>query len=171
MPSIEEILKAQTKPKERELLLVTYLREQPAALEQLLDYYPMATKSEKGTCMSALAAISIDNPRFVIPHLDFVFAQISADAPRIKWEASEIVARVAAEFPDGAAEAVPALIENTSDEGTVVRWSTAYALTEIAKSHPASRDKLIPLFRELVTGETKNGVRKLYEKALKTLGG
>lgn len=170
MSSIEEILKAKNKPKEKELELVDCLRSQPGALEQLLDYFQRATTAERGTCMAALAAISVENPSFVAPCLDFVVAQISADAPRIKWEASEIVARVSGEFPDWTASAIPALIENTHHEGTVVRWSTAYALTEIAKNRPASQKELIPLFQELVASESQNGVRKIYEKALTSFG-
>ena len=100
-----------------------------------------------------------------------MIGQISADAPRVKWEASETVGRVSGEFPDLVTSAIPVLIENTRHEGTVVRWSTAFALTEIARNNPGSRSELIPLFEELVAGETQNGVRKLYEKALKTPAG
>jgi hypothetical protein len=47
-----------------------------------------------------------------------------------------------------------------------VRWSAAFALTEIAKSNKAAQIKLIPEFRKILEREDNNGVRKIYLKHL-----
>ena len=52
----------------------------------------------------------------------------------MRWEACRIIGNVAKKFPDKVKEAIPRLLENTKDKRTVVRWSAAFALTEIAKS-------------------------------------
>lgn len=40
-------------------------------------------------------------------------------------------------------EAVPKLLENAKGKGTVVRWSAAFALTEIARSNSELQEELI----------------------------
>lgn len=80
------------------------------------------------------------------------------------------MANVAQKSPDEAAQAIPKLLTNTKDKGTVVRWSAAYALTEIAKNHPASAKKLIPQFEMIVKKEENNGVKNVYLRALKVIG-
>ena len=67
MPTVDLILKAKSKPKEKELELVDHLRSQPGALEELLDFFPRATKSERGTCMAAITALSGEDPRLLAP--------------------------------------------------------------------------------------------------------
>ena len=51
-----------------------------------------------------------------------------------------------------------------------MRWSTAFALTEIAKNSKDEREKLITLFREILKSEENNGVRNVYLKAMKKMG-
>jgi len=43
----------------------------------------------------------------------------------VKWEACRIIGNVAQEFPDKVKEAIPKLLENIKDKGTVVRWNVA----------------------------------------------
>jgi hypothetical protein len=80
-----------------------------------------------------------------------------------------VIANVAAAFPERAAKAIPALLKNTEDEGTVVRWSAAKGLTEIAKAYPESQKKLLHVFAKIVDEEENNGVKNIYIKALKKI--
>ena len=114
----------------------------------------------------ALTAITKDNPKYVAGHIDFVIEQIGYKAPRVKWESSEIVANIAAEFPEQAQKAIPLLMINVDDQGTVVKWSAALALTEIAKNNPKTHKQLLPFFREMIGKEENNGVRNIYMKGL-----
>jgi len=62
------------------------------------------------------------------------------------------------------------LLKNTKDKGTVVRWSVAFALGEIAKNNPKAAKILLPKMNELVKKEQNNGVKNVYLKALKVIG-
>lgn len=169
MPEIEQILKSKAKPKEKQGQLVEALRDNKIGLEELICYYKSVKDSEKGTLFSAVTQITQDNPEFIKDQIDFVISQIAHKAPRVKWESSEIIANIAEKYPEKAALAIPNLIANINNEGTVVRWSTAYALTAIAKHNKKALEELVPLFEKQLEKEENNGVRKIYEKALKSL--
>jgi hypothetical protein len=127
------------------------------------------TVSERGNCLSAMTLISKESPRLMEKYLGFVVSRVNDKAPRVKWEASEILGNVAAEFPEAVADAIPALLKNSQDEGTVIKWSAAYGLTEIAKANPKARSKLVRFFAQSLETEENNAVRKIYEKTLKAL--
>ena len=69
-------------------------------------------------------------------------------------------------IPDKVKDAVPKLLENTKDKGTVVRWSAAFALTEIVKSNPEMQKELVPEFKEILERENNKGVKNIYVKYL-----
>ncbi len=162
------LLDKTTKPKEKMTLLATMLHSEKTLTSDFFNFFQSATDSERGTCMSALTIIAKEHPKFLVNHIDFIIEQISAKAPRIKWEASECIAELAPHYPDKVVLAIPRLIKNMGDEGTVARWSTARALTEIAKANPATHLQLLPLFEKTIVKEENNGVRKVYEKAMKS---
>jgi hypothetical protein len=47
-------------------------------------------------------------------------------------------------------------------------FAEAFALTEIAKDNPEPRKGLIPKFLKLAKKELDGGMKKIYQKALKT---
>ena len=63
--------------------------------------------------------------------------------------------------------AVEALLKNTRDEGTVVRWGSAYALARIIVLEPYKNSALVQTVREIYEAEKENGVKNQYKKALK----
>ena len=170
MIGIERLLKSKDTPKGKALILAQKLKSDKNATGELIEFYKSATDAERGTCLAALTQITKRDPKFLEPYLDFVIEQIKYKAPRVKWEASEIIANIAKLFPDKAAKAIPNLTENTKDVGTVVRWSAAFGLTEIARANPKTRKELMPLFEKLVYREKQNGVKNVYVKALKAMG-
>ncbi|MBP7733732.1 MAG: hypothetical protein KA140_08285 [Caldisericia bacterium] len=162
---LTEIIKEKLKPKEKTQKLAEYLRVEPKAFDELLELWNSAKDAEKGTLLSAVTLIVSENPEFAGDHLDFIIAQLGHKAPRVKWEAAEIVGHASKVFPDKVLSAIPALLENTSFDGTVVRWSAAFALSEIVKNVPASRVQLIPEIEKILERETNNGVRSLFIKS------
>lgn len=167
---LNEILKEKLKPKEKTLQIADALKSDPKAMDELLELWKTAKDAEKGTLLSAITLIVSENPEFVGDHLDFVIAQIGHKAPRVKWEAPETVGHASKVFPDKVLSAIPALLANTSFDGTVVRWSAAFALSEIVKNIPSSRPQLMPEIEKILERETNNGVRSLFLKgALKTI--
>lgn len=167
---LEEILKETLKPKEKTAKLAQCLKSEPKAMGELLELWKTAKDPVKGTLLSAITLIVSENPGFIGDHLDFVIAQIGHKAPRVKWESAEIVGHASKVFPDKVMAAVPALLENTGFDGTVVRWSAAFALSEILVNIPSSRDQLMPKINAILEHETNDGVKSLfYKKAFKVI--
>jgi len=164
MTTIKEILKSKKKPKETLELLVEALKKDESLIGELIQCFEVGTAAEKGTCMEAIEYMTKENPEFAEDCLDFVISHLNDDAPRVKWEASRIVGNVAHSYPDQVKSAIPKLLVNTSDKGTVVRWSAAFALTEIAKSSNEIQKELVPEFRKILDREENSGVRNVYGK-------
>lgn len=52
-------------------------------------------------------------------------------------------------------------------EGTVVRWSAAFALGETIKLKLPLKKNLIPFAEEIALNEEKNSIKKIYQAAIK----
>ena len=76
---------------------------------------------------------------------------------------------MAALYPDELDGAVEALLKNTSDSGTVVRWGSAYALAEIVVLERYRNSGLVDTVREIYEAEQESGVKNRYAKALKRI--
>jgi len=119
--------------------------------------------------VEALEFVTQTNPGAAGPYLAIVIERLSDRAPRVSWEAARVIANVASAFPVEAEAAIPGLLQNTQDEGTVVRWSAAFALAEIAMYVPSRRADLLQEMKALSEKEENNGVKNIYLKALKKL--
>lgn len=170
MSTIEEILKSEKKPKEAVELLVKALKGDKKLIADLIQCFENGTTVEKGNCMEAIEYVTKENPEFAENCLGFVIEYISDKSPRVKWEACRIIGNTAQRFPDKVKKAIPKLLENTKDKGTVVRWSAAFALTEIAKSNIDVQKELVLEFKKILERETNKGVRNIYLKYFKGAG-
>lgn len=168
MATIEEIFQT-VKGKERVTLLAELLAANKRAIAQLEPFYQKAKAADRALCLEALELVTRTQPKLPAGCLAWVMKEIASTAPAIQREASRVIANVAREFPSETADAIPTLLVNTKSEGTVVRWSAALALAEIAKHNQKTRVKLAPLFEKLVTTEDNNGVKNHYVKALKVI--
>jgi hypothetical protein len=169
MNQINEILKSKIKPKEKSTMLVTALKNSEIPLKELIEYFQRANDSEKGYCISAITQITKDKPEYIKDYLDFILAQLDHKAPRVKWEAAETIANVSKAFPDRVIKAIPKLIEFSKGDGTVIKWSAAIGITEIAKNNPQTRKELMPFIKKMAETEAQSGVKKIYAVALKIL--
>jgi hypothetical protein len=169
MKDFDEILKSKIKPKEKMALLVQELKTKKDPMKDLIAAYQKSSVPNKGYYLEALELITQESPKFIDGHLDFIVFQISANGPSIKREAAKVIANVAGTFPDKVIKAIPALLENAEDEGTVVRWSAAKGLAEIAIGNPDSRKKLLGIFDKILKREENNGVKNIYVKAIKKI--
>jgi len=166
---LAEILTAKIKPKEKEQQIIQLLNSGAIDKMSLLEFFNNTTDSGRGYCMAVITAMTKADKQFAIDILDFVMAQLEHKAGRVKWEAAEIIGLSAAGAPGKCVAAVGPLLKNTESEGTVARWSAAFALTEIALNNPAIREQLLPVFEKIVQSDESNGVKKIYQKALKQL--
>lgn len=91
---------------------------------------------------------------------------LSSD-PSCKREASRIVGNLAAAFPENLDHAITALMQNANDDGTVIRWASAYALSRIVIIPQYARGPLFEQISDLYEKEKETGVKNQYSKALK----
>ncbi|MDR1969729.1 MAG: HEAT repeat domain-containing protein [Candidatus Nomurabacteria bacterium] len=100
---------------------------------------------------------------------DFDFAvQFITDGNNAqKRESSRIVGNVAAVFPDEMDKIIPKLLLNTKDDGTVIRWSAAYALGRIIATPKYAKSDLFGKVTKLAAVETENGIKNQYLVGLK----
>ncbi|RLF38738.1 MAG: hypothetical protein DRN12_07980 [Thermoplasmata archaeon] len=167
MSEIEEILKSKKKPKETVELLAEALRHDRKLIDEMIRCFENGITSEKGNCMEAIEYVTKEKPEFAESCIDFVIAHINDETPRVKWEASRIIGNIAKIFPDKTREAIPKLLKNTYDKGTVVRWSAAFALTEIGKNNLELQGELTLEFKKILDREGNNGVRNIYLRYLR----
>ena len=92
---------------------------------------------------------------------------ISSENNSCRREASRIVGNMAAQYPDLLDEAIERLMKNTSDEGTVIRWAAAYALSRIVILDRYAKSDLYDRLVAVCDREEENGVKNQYLKALK----
>jgi hypothetical protein len=169
MKTIEVILKSGMKPKERIVRLADSVKKGLIPISAVIDYYEKGSTAEKGDCIEAMEFVSEEKPEMISTRLDFVIGQLNHAAPRVKWESARILGNAARNDSDRLGKAIPKLLANAKDEGTVVRWSAARALTELAIRNSGHRKKLLPQFKRLLKSENNNGVKKIYLKAVSLL--
>lgn len=137
-------------------------------VHELLAFSETQNPSDKATCIEALEYATRKNPAIADKSLlDFMTATLQEDEPRIKWESARVIGNIAKLFPTGLSKAIDHLLINATHSGTVVRWSSAFALTEILKLKTAYNEKLLTAIESLNLKETDGGVQKKYQDALK----
>lgn len=169
---IEEILGSSVKPKEKQTKLVEAVLSGAVLSDIFFEYFESAKDSGKGYCADAMKHISAEKPEMLAPYIEKLIEYINYKLPRVKWGVQEAIGNMSKEYPDQTAKAIPNLLKNTTDDSintTVIKWCAAYALTEIAKNNPSTRDQLVPIFAEIIDREANNGVRNVYIKALKKI--
>lgn len=169
MTLLEEIRKSEKKSKELVAYLIKRIREDKNLLNDLPSLLDEAGDVEKGILIEVLEHLTKEDPEYGRPFINAVARFISYKAPKVKWEASRFIGNVACKYPAQAGEVVARLLANTSDKGTVVRWSTAFALGEIAKYDAQGRTNLVAKIKRISEKESNNGVRNVYLKALKAI--
>ena len=169
MDEIKNILKSKIKPKEKVSKLADELAKGSILPDDLIEYYFSCPKAEKGHCIEAIELMTKSKPELGISYIDFVIEQINHENPSVKREASRVVANMVVICKNKMELAIPLLLKNTKDEGTVVRWSAAYALSEIAIQCENLAPILKEVFKKIISTEPNNGVKNIYVKCLKKI--
>lgn len=171
MDILKEIKGSKKKPKELVVFLAAEAKKDKKTLAGVADGLKKGSPVEKGVCAEVLEYVSRDDPDSAAPFIGTVAEYINFDAPKVKWETSRIIANLAPKFAYELEKAVPKLLINTKDKGTVVRWSAALALTEIAKKNQKIANSLLPTFVELSKKDKNSGVKNIYLKTLALFAG
>ena len=137
---------------------------------QLVAHAENAKESDRATCLEAAEHITKDNPSWCTNELlELAVRSLDAKAPRLKWEAARLIGNCAVAHPSKIHKALPGLLTNSEDPGTVVRWSSAFAIGEILKLKSKLNSELIPAVNSIIEREEKNSIRKIYQQALKKI--
>ena len=121
-----------------------------------------------GIILEAMEEVSRKNPEASdVEWLNYACAHILSDTNTVKREASRVVGNIACLFPDSLTETIHNLLKNTKDEGTVVRWGSAYALGRIILIPQYATSGLFDTLIDLAEQEAENGVRNQYLAGIK----
>ena len=168
---LEEIFKDKSlKPKERTAQLSKLVSEHVISLDELIQFAAKAKDPVKATCIESLEFASKADPGIITDAaLAFVLDSLGSKAPRVKWECARVIGNCIHLFPANIDIAAGKLLVNTEDEGTVVRWSAAFALSQVLLLKSGINEQLIPAVETIMDREEKNSIKKIYAAALKKL--
>ncbi len=97
---------------------------------------------------------------------EFAIQQLNEKSPAMLRESGRVIANLASRHWLSAEGAIPALLEMTEHNGTVVRWSAAHALSQIFLSDTQDVWQLNTIIGGIVLRDEKESIRKIYHKAL-----
>lgn len=168
---IEELLGDKTiKPKEKTETLSKLLLDQKITADDLVKFAEAAKDPAKATCIEALEFATKKQPSIANKNIfRFVANTLTAKAPRVKWESAKVIGNTAHLFKDDLAHAIKNLLDNSEHDGTVVRWSAAFALGEILKLKTKHNKDLLPAVESILKREEKNSIKNIYLSSLKKL--
>ena len=156
------------KPKVKTETLSGWLLDGKISTDDLVSFAQIAKDPAKATCVEALEFATRQKPSILnITGFQFVTQALTAKAPRVKWESAKVIGNTAHLFPNKLDEAVKNLLDNAKHEGTVVRWSAAFALGEILKLKTKYNASLLPAVEAICNSDEKNSIKKIYLDAIK----
>jgi hypothetical protein len=156
------------KPKEQTETLSNWILDGKVTIDQLIQFAEMARDSHRATCIESLEFATKQKPTILNEKcFHFVVQALTSMAPRVKWESARVIGNTAHLFTDKLDEAITNLLDNSKDEGTVVRWSAAFALGEILKLKTKHNEELLPLLQRIADKEEKDSIKKIYLDAIK----
>lgn len=167
--TIEQVFKDKTiKAKAKVSTIGEWLINGELPIDELVAYAEKQKATDKATCIEAVEYATKKDPSIADENLLFyVIIALKDDEPRVKWESAKVIGNIAKIFPGQLDKAISNLLPNAEKTGTVVRWATAFALSEILKLKTESNKKLLPKIEALCEREEDNGVKKKYIDALK----
>jgi hypothetical protein len=169
--TIEEVFQDKTlKAKAKVSTIGDWLTNNELPIEELLVYAEKQKATDKATCIEAVEYATKKNPTIADESLlEYVTKALKDEEPRVKWESAKVIGNVAKLFPNQLDKAIKNLLPNAENNGTVVRWATAYALAEILKLKADNNIKLLPKIEQLCEKEEDTGVKKKYIDAIKKI--
>ena len=168
MMTLEELFTDKSlKAKERSAQLQRMLDHGQVKQAALITFAGNAKAAVKATCLEALEYVTKTKPVFLNEAaFDLCLRALADKEPRVKWEAARVIGNTVHRFPERAEEAMEALLPQAGHEGTVVRWSAAYALGQLIGMHLPLNRELVPKAEAIAKGEEKNSIRKIYDAAI-----
>jgi hypothetical protein len=167
--TIESVFKDKLiKGKDKTMMICNWLLEGQLPVEELLAFAENQKSAIKATCIEAIEQASKQRPEIVTESVFiFVIKTLTEKEPRVKWESARVIGNTAHLFIALLDKAIDHLMQNTKHDGTVVRWSAAYAIGEIIKLKTKHNKELITQVTAIIEAEEKNSIKKIYLTAIK----
>lgn len=156
------------KPKMKTVRLADEIKRGNISAAEVLEFALASKDPVKASCIEAMEICSKDNPSIAgIKWLLFAGESLASKSPRVKWESARLIGNIAKDAKNIPPEIIDNLLANAAHEGTVVRWSAAYALGETYKLNSPLNRKLKDAFDLIIGSEEKNSIKKIYQNAIK----
>lgn len=167
--TIEELIKEKAvKSKEKVDIISKWIIDKSLPTDELIAFAEKSKDPVKATCIEAIEYATKQNASLADETVfSFVTQTLTEKAPRIKWESAKVIGNTAHLFPENLDPAISNLLVNTEHEGTVVRWSAAFALGEILKLKTRYNESLLSALEKISEKEEKNSIKKIYLDAIK----
>ena len=167
--NLSEIVNDKTlKPKEKTETLSQLIINNPGIIDELILIAKNSKDPVKATIIESFEfATKLKSDIATKTLWQFVSQTLSEKAPRVKWESAKVVGNIAHLFPNQLEVPIRNLLVNTEHTGTVVRWSAAFALSQIVKLKTPINEELIPTLESICAREEKNSIKKIYIEGLK----
>ncbi len=167
--TIDELFQDKTiKPKEKTETISKWILDKSLPVDELIAFAEKQKDPAKATSIEAIEYATKQNPKIADETvLKFVTNTLTAKAPRIKWESAKVIGNIAHLYPEKLEKSISNLLDNTKHEGTVVRWSVAFALGEILKLNTKHNADLFSAIDTICEKEEKNSIKKIYLDAIK----
>lgn len=167
--NIAELLNDKTKKaKAKAETISKWLLEGSLPPDELIVFAETTKDTDKATCIEAMEFATKKNSKIAGENLfAFVTKTLNENEPRVKWESARVIGNIAHLFPTKLNKAISNLLTNSEDNGTVVRWASAFALGEILKLKTKHNKDLLPAIEAVCDREQDNGVKKKYLDAIK----
>ncbi len=144
------------------------LLDKKLSIDDLIRFADAADDTLKATCIESIEFATRQNASVATEKcLRFVAQALLEKAPRVKWESAKVIGNIAKLFPTKLDTAIGNLLINSEFEGTVVRWSVAFAIGEILKLKTKHNKNLLPAVEAILLKEQDNAIKKKYIAAIK----
>lgn len=155
---------------EKVKLLSNAIANKEISIEDIKDVCKLLKDADIAYCMEAIEALTNTNPEISnIEYLKFATLYTDSKSNSLKRESARVIGNIAMLYPNDLDKSIKLLLNNANDEGTVVRWSAAYALSRIIILPEYANSKLYNQLVEICEKEEKNSIKNIYLKAFKKL--
>ncbi|OGO77460.1 MAG: hypothetical protein A2Y23_02190 [Clostridiales bacterium GWB2_37_7] len=153
---------------EKRGIIIKSLKEKNIGIKEIKGLLNEIDEKKSAIIFEAMEAVTNSDAHIAdIEWQHLAVENILSVSNRIKREASRIVGNIAHKFPNDLEKAIEKLLLNSKDPGTVVRWSSAYALAKIIVIPQYANGELFDRLTEICNHEEESGVKNQYVKALK----
>lgn len=153
---------------EKREIIIKALGEKNITIKEIVDLLNATDEKKSAIIFEAIEAVTNSDAQVAdIEWLHLAVDYILSASNSIKREASRIVGNISHRFPNDLEKAIEKLLLNSKDQGTVVRWASAYALSKIVIIPQYANSKLFDKLTEICNHEEESGVKNQYVKALK----